>query len=362
MRVVVVGGGIAGLATAHAAAQAGLKVTLVEREAHFCAHSSGRNAAIYRPLEARVAASALAVRSAELLDALFHGERRRWLHDCGLILSAPAQADLAPMLAVHAQVGGELQELDGDALGRKVPFAPGLKLAAALFLPGAGVLDVHAVCTRLEQGARDAGAELRRGAGVTRLVTSSGRVTGVELGSGETLHADAVVLAAGAWSRELAGDVDAALPLVPHRRHLVQLIGERKQDTSFPVVWHSAPEMYFRQEGSGVLASPCDHEPHAPGVPSTEEKVLRALGARLEILSPELATARVKTSWACLRTMSPDGNMVVGQDPRRPGLFWFSGLAGHGMSAGVAAADVLSDALLGRESRWRDALGVWRYL
>ncbi|HEU5074324.1 MAG TPA: FAD-dependent oxidoreductase, partial [Polyangiaceae bacterium] len=52
-RIVIVGGGIAGLAAAWQLAQKNLgRVSLLEREPFLCTHASGRNAAIFRPLEA----------------------------------------------------------------------------------------------------------------------------------------------------------------------------------------------------------------------------------------------------------------------------------------------------------------------
>jgi glycine/D-amino acid oxidase-like deaminating enzyme len=159
------------------------------------------------------------------------------------------------------------------------------------------------------------------------------------------VEADVTVLAAGAWNAQLGASVGAALPLVPHRRHLVQLVPSTPALRA-PILWQLDPEVYFRNEGGGVLASPCDHEPTVPGIPGTEERVLGSLGEKLRDVSPSLATAEVRRAWACLRTLSPDGQMILGPDPRVPGLAWLSGLAGHGMSAGVAAGELLADTLL----------------
>jgi glycine/D-amino acid oxidase-like deaminating enzyme len=345
MRVLVIGGGIAGLSAARALATRGAHVTLVERELHFFAHSSGHNAAMFRPLERHPATCRLAQRSTEILDTLFGGERARWLDARGMILCAQGEAALAELTGIARDVGVAVQQLDGAEIVEKVPHAAELSASLGLFLPGAGVIDIHAVAIELERRARSAGAELRRGEEVEQLSSTEHRVTGVVLKGGERLLADVTVLAAGAWNAGLGKAVGADLPLVPHRRHLVQLVPHVPMPRA-PILWQLDPEIYFRNEGGGVLASPCDHEPTVPGIPGTEERVLRSLGEKLQSVSPSLATAEVRRAWACLRTLSPDGQMIVGPDPRALGLAWLSGLAGHGMSAGVAAGELLADTLL----------------
>ena len=86
---IVVGGGIAGLAVAyHLTRMRQGSVLLLEREAMLASHSSGRNAAIFRPLETRPGILALAERSRVLLDSLMETSGGRWLRRTGVLLVA----------------------------------------------------------------------------------------------------------------------------------------------------------------------------------------------------------------------------------------------------------------------------------
>ncbi len=87
MRIVVLGAGIAGLSTAHALCRRGADVVVLEREPYVFSHSSGRNAAIYRPVEQSPGVAQLAQLSARRLDELA-GSRQGWLSECGLLLVA----------------------------------------------------------------------------------------------------------------------------------------------------------------------------------------------------------------------------------------------------------------------------------
>lgn len=351
MRVVVVGGGIAGLVAAHAATRLpGARVTLLEREGQLLAHASGRNAAIYRPLEAPAVVSALAQASAARLDELCGG-RTRWLRQVGLLLTARDQAPLAPLAAIAEQLGVAATWDDGAALARRVPALAGGSAGAGLWLPGAGVLDGHAIASALAAAIRAAGGEILLGRAAERLERATGwRVTS----AGEELAAEVVVIAGGAWAGPLGAQVGAPLPLTPMRRHLAMLAPEPDvaPPADAPTVWDQELGCYFRPESGAVLASPGDATAWSTdgldGEPPTDPDALDVLAERLGALAPALASARVRRSWACLRTFTPDHAAAIGPDPRAPGLFWLAGLGGHGMSAALGAGEVLQAALAGR--------------
>lgn len=342
MHVVVVGGGIAGLSAAfHLAGSA--EVTLVEREPVVAAHSSGRNAAIFRHLEGGTGAVPLAVRASALLDALLPG----WKRPTGALYVAhePGEVEHLEDLGRRHEVAH--RRADGTAAER-VPALAGGVCDRVLDVPGDGVIDIHGVTTALARGAARRGAVVRTGLGAERVLAEGGRVRGVVLESGERLDADVVVNAAGAWAEGLGATCGAPLPLDPRRRHLVILDPEARPDAEAPVVWRVDEGIYVRPESGGVLASPCDEASWAPGIPPTDPEALVRLGERMGRFAPVLASASVRRAWACLRTFAPDRDPVIGADPRLTGLFWIAGLGGRGMTVGLAAGDLLAAAVAGR--------------
>jgi D-arginine dehydrogenase len=246
-------------------------------------------------------------------------------------------------------VGVVSEHLTADALRERCPAIGGGRASSGLWLPEGGVLDIHHLSELLRRELRRAGATQRLSAEVKRVTTTGGRVSGAELISGETLLADRVVIAAGAWASALGEGCGAPLGLVPHRRHLALLMpaGERRVNPSHPVVWNVESGIYFRPESGGVLACPGDHEPNKPGVPSVDDGVLATLASELPKEAPVFDGYALARSWACLRTVSDTKETVLGEDPRVHGLFWLAGLGGHGMSAALGAADYLADAMAG---------------
>jgi glycine/D-amino acid oxidase-like deaminating enzyme len=109
-----------------------------------------------------------------------------------------------------------------------------------------------------------------------------------------------------------------------------------------PTVWDAELGAYFRPESGALLASPGDAVPWHPEEPAADPAALELLWEKLGKMAPSLAGSRVRRFWACLRTFAPDKASVVGADPRVGGLFWLAGLGGHGITAGVAAGQVLA--------------------
>jgi D-arginine dehydrogenase len=361
--VAIIGGGVAGLAVAHLLAKEGVaRVVLLEREPMLAMHATAKNAAIFLPVERDEVSMRLAVRQAALLDALCEG--RTWLDPRGALLVAEDPALLAPV-ATAARAGGlACAMFDRAALRDAAPLLRGGRAHAALHVPASGVLDTGAMVAALVGSARTGGVSIRTARDARRIRVERGRVVGVEFSDGALLATGSVVLAGGAWSESLAEASGLALPLVALRRHLAWLAAppEASEVARGPVVWAVDDEVYFRGESGGVLASPCDEQPHPPGVHGVDADALESLARKLGGLAPRLADMGVRRAWSCLRTFAPDRVAVAGADPRVAGLAWLAGLGGQGMTLGVATAELTCAAVLGTAHPLAASLGPARLL
>lgn len=358
--VVIIGGGIAGLASAWLVSALGVpNVVLLEAEPLLAMHSSARNAAIFLPLEESLSAVWLAARSRDLLDARLGTS---WLSAQGVTLVSAAEDALVGLRTCARRFGVFHERWNERLLEARLPVLADGEARAALHLPLGGIIDVHHVLTVVRKWAVDAGARIVTNARVASIDVRDSRVTGVTLASGATMASERVVIAAGAWGAALGAAAGAELELTPLRRHLVQLVGEHMPRWKTPAVWRVDEPVYFRPESGGVLASPCDEEPFEASIPPTDGAQLEVLAAKLAALAPTLADARVQRSWACLRTMTADRELAVGEDPRVRGLHWISGLGGRGMTCGIAAAELLARNLVGLPHPLTRTLAIERLL
>ena len=231
--VVVVGGGIVGLAVARELLIRHPDSTLcvLEREdrlaAHQTSHSSGViHAGIYYApgsLKAR-----LCVEGARLLYA-YCDERGIEARRDGKLIVAADESELRGLDELERrgrenQVPG-LRRIDADGIAEIEPHARGV---AALHSPATGVVDFARVAASYAADVEEAGGAVVTGAGVRRIMPAGGHIT-VEHELGTT-QAGFVVSCAGAWSDRLA--VAAGAPaeprIVPFRGGYLRLRPERR--------------------------------------------------------------------------------------------------------------------------------------
>jgi len=344
--VTIVGGGIAGLASAWQLSELGVRdVVLLESESELATHASGRNAGIYLPLEESLTAVWLASRSRELLDARMGTS---WLSALGVSLLAGHAEPLEELKFTARRLSVYHARWGQDELAKQLPALSGGSCTEALHLPLGGVIDIALLLGRLRQWALAGGVHIATGARVESVEVARKRVAGVVLSDGRRLPSERVVLAAGAWAAQLGKAAGSPLTLTPHSRHLVQLRGEQLPGAQTPVAWRIDEPVYFRPEAGGILASPCDETPAEPGPPACDDAVVAGLASKLQRLAPRVAAhGTIERSWACLRTVSRDGELTVGADGRIKGLYWCAGLGGRGMSCGAAAGELLARSMLG---------------
>ena len=208
MRVLVVGGGILGVASAELLTRErpDLEVMLVEKEGQLAAHQTGHNSGVvhagiyYAPgsLKAR-----LCRRGGELLKA-FCAEEAIPLDTCGKLVVASVRSELPALrqLEERARTNGVpgLRWLDATQMSEVEPHVAGV---AALHSPSTAIVDftqvVHALADRFASN----GGTIRTGIDVGAIrVTPGGAV--VELTSGECLQADRVLVCAGLQADRLA--------------------------------------------------------------------------------------------------------------------------------------------------------------
>lgn len=354
-RIVIIGAGVAGAATAAALARAGAGPGLIlEREPLPGAHASGKNAGIACLMEFDPVVRRLAVESVRRLHAMTAAGEPVVKAGSGLYLGAdPDRSGLADCVAGLVALGARAELLERpDAIAR-FPFLASFAFTVALHSADEGVIDVHALLLSYLDEARQGRFTLLTRTDVTDLRTDpTGRVDGVVTSRG-TIAADIVVDASGAWAGRI-GRPDP-LPLQPVRRHLFVSASAGPVPASAPLVWHVSERYYLRPEGQGLLLSPCDETPHPPAVPHEDPAALDMLATKLASGAPDLSDLPIRSSWACLRTFTPDHRPAIGPDPDRPGLFHVSGLGGFGMGSSWAIGEVAAAVVLGRPVPFVDA-------
>ena len=354
-RIAIVGAGFAGAATAWALGRLGLGPgVILEQEIGYGMHASGKNAALLRLAEADPIVLPLSLLSFDRIRRFSREAEEPLFQETGGLTLAGSDA-AARLEHEHRALrdAGLMTFLLSSAEAReRFPLLAGVDFAAALWCPSEGVVDIHALLTRFVHDARETGFRLFTECAAEALVTEAGRVAGVRTNRGE-IRAELVVDASGAWAGRL-GRATTPLPLRPLRRHLFVSGAPYGDLTDLPFAWHEDAAFYFRPEGDGLLFSPCDETPAAPGEAVTDPAAAELLAEKLTRHAPGFADLPLKRSWACLRTFAPDRKPVIGPDPDRPGLFHVSGLGGFGMTTSAAVGELAAALITGNRADWID--------
>jgi D-amino-acid dehydrogenase len=183
----------------------------------------------------------------------------------------------------------------------------------------------------LLNAARKAGA--RQLSGTAVLERSGNAVIGVRV-NGDFLSADAVIVAAGAWSADLCRPLDLQLELEPQRGQILHLSVPDRQTEALPVIVPVLSDYYLlgfgdsrivmgatRETGSGF-----DFRITAGGVAEVLQEGLR--------IAPGLKSATLTEIRVGFRPMSRDGLPLLGRPSRTPGLVIATGLGRYGLTVG----------------------------
>jgi D-arginine dehydrogenase len=360
--ILIVGGGLAGLATAYFLTQLGAQgVVLLEGNPEFGMAASSQNAGILRTLLSEAPLRPLARRSREFFVSPPAGFHAAPLIDAvGLVLTADeptAAEELEAAIAAHDQ---PVERLTAARLKQLAPHVRTPALCA-FFAPFEGHVFPDRVLAGLAAGARARGADLRRSNPVAGLLHRAGRVSGVRLTSGREVLARTVVLAAGAWGARLAAAAGSPLRLTPRRRHVLVGPADLRINPRWPVVWNGGDMFYSKPADGGLWMCACDQDVVDQGpdgsaaVPLSPEELARIRRRATRHLDPELlrhwwapGQGRDQRAWAGLRTFGQDERFRIGPDPALQNLFWVGALGGHGLVTAPAVGELAARALLGR--------------
>jgi glycine oxidase len=215
--------------------------------------------------------------------------------------------------------------------------------ARILWAPGEAQVNNRALGPALAAALTGAGGKLVRGDAVSSIVKVKDRVAGVT-GVRTRYSADAVVIAAGAWSSQIAG-----LPLEirecvrPVKGEMIELASQSDTQRLRRVI--RGDDVYLVPRGSRILAGATVAD---VGFDATlSHDAARALFNSAMALAPALATWTVADHWAGFRPTTRDRLPLIGQTSLA-GLFAATGQYRNGILFAPAMAEILRRVLLGQ--------------
>lgn len=264
--VVIVGGGIVGLATAYQTllSDQKVKLALLEKESAVAKHQTGNNSGVihsglyYKPGGLK---AVNCIRGYHMLLDFVQAEGVPY-ELCGKVVVATSQSELANLEMLHTR-GIEngltgLEKLNPEQIKEIEPHCTGV---AGIKVPQTGIVDYTAMCQRLAERIKELGGEIYLNEKVQKMTSD---LSGIQVHtSDQTFKGKLVVNCAGLYSDKVAqmnSEVDVKIipfrgeyyELIEEKRHLVKHLIYPVPDPSFPFLGVH----YTRMVGGGVEAGP----------------------------------------------------------------------------------------------------------
>lgn len=252
---------------------------------------------------------------------------------------------------VMREFGCPRQSIDADAVVRIEPALKPVRdrIVGGDFTETDESGDVYKFTTGLAQRARETGVAFRFDTTVTRLIAEGGRIAGVEIidehGVHQTLRADAYVLAMGSFSAALAKPLGIELMIYP---------GKGYSATYRVVDPDAAPTVSLTDDGYKLVVSrlgdrlrvagTCELNGYTRELNATR---CEAITHRISTLFPGACDYAQPRYWTGLRPLTPSNVPYVGKT-RLSNLFLNTGHGTLGWTMGCGSGRAIADIVSGR--------------
>lgn len=348
--LVIIGAGAVGLTSAIALLSEGYRVTLLERGA-VGQEASWAGGGILSPLcswDYQDSVTRLAHRSMAMFPeamALLHAQTGidPEYRQSGMLVLPPFDATLAQLWCAGHQFPAQLCEAD--------PYLPAQQ---ALLLPEVAQVRNPRLLQALRRRVSMLGGEIREHHEVLGWVQQGERIRAVQTAQGE-VAADAFVVTAGAWSKQLLGEHALHMDVQPIRGQILLF----KFDT--PPFEHILVRdgLYLipRRDGHVLVGSTLEAVGYDRSITlEAREEMLRKV---YEIL-PAWRDQMPIRQWAGFRPGTPNNIPTIGRHPVLANLYANTGHFRYGVTMSLASAELLVNEITGRKQpvtvgpyRWR---------
>ena len=349
--VVIVGGGVHGLAAAYyLAANHGITNVAVLDKGYIGSGGSGRNTAILRSNYLTPEGVRFYDRSVQLYQRLATElDYNVMFSQRGHLTLAHSDASLRTM-RWRAEVN-KAEGVDSEVIGpaevkRLVPFldvgtAARYPVLGALYHPPGGIIRHDAVVWGYARGASAHGVHIHQNTEVIGIDVAGGRVRGVKTAGGD-IATRVVLNATAGWSTLIADMAGVALPVTTSP--LQAAVTEPVKPFLATVIVSGTLHVYVSQTDRGELVFGASVDPFASYSMRGSLEFIEGLAGHVLQLMPALAKVRVLRQWAGLCDMTPDFSPVMGHTPVE-GFLVDVGWGTYGFKAGPVSGEAMAQCI-----------------
>ena len=325
MMIAIIGGGICGLGIGWRLAQAGENVTVYDRGAAGMGATWAAAGMLAPQVEAEHGEEFLLPLALES-RAMWKGFAAELLSTTGIDVDYREEGTmvvgldrddaeyLENRLSYFQSLGLDVHWLTGYQARKREPHLA-RAVGSAIYSTLDHQVDNRLVAEALKTAFLGAGGILKENIEIIGVVTAGGKVSAIETAE-DTILTDMVILAAGAWSRNLAGIPDSSRPLVrPLKGQMIAVQMEPENPLIESVIWGPGngivPSIYLAPKSNGRLVIGATVEEMGFDTELTAGGIMELLRLAWDVL-PGIYDLPLVESWAGLRPASRDDAPILG--------------------------------------------------
>lgn len=353
MTVVVVGGGIVGLASGYYLAERGEDVVVCEKGTL----GSGSTERSVGGIRTQFSTPINVDLSVESMNVWNHFETEFGvdigLRKVGYLFLARDETtaeNFREIVAMQNDRGVPSELLTPEEAAEHCPGLHTEAFRAATYSSTDGFADPYLALQGYATAAREAGVDIRTKTPVTaihRADNATGRVVGVDAG-GEHIEVTHVVDAAGAWASTVAELAGIDLPIAPRRRQAIVVDPDTPVPEDIPLTIDLDTGSYFRPErdGAAIVGGHFDEDdpdqnPDGYSTAIDLDWAATALERAADYADYFGPDSRIRRGWAGLYAVTPDHHPII--EETVPGFVTAAGFSGHGFQHAPATGQLVAE-------------------
>jgi sarcosine oxidase, subunit beta len=351
--VVIIGGGVHGLATAYyLAADHGVRNVAVLEKSYIGSGGSGRNTAILRSNYLTPEGVRFYDRSVKLYEHLAAELNFNVMFSQrGHLTLAHNDSSLRTMrwrAEVNKLQGVDSEVIDPDQLKKLVPYldtsnVTRYPILGALYHPPGGIVRHDAVVWGYARAADAYGVHIHQSTEVVGIDVDGGRVTGVRTADGHRIATGAVLNATAGWSTLISDMVGVRMPIQTFP--LQAAVTEPVKTFLDTVIVSGTLHVYLSQTDRGELVFGASVDPFASYSTRGSLDFAEGVAGHVLQLMPALSKMRLLRQWAGLCDMTPDFSPIMGPTPV-DGFYVDVGWGTYGFKAGPVSGEAMADCIV----------------
>ncbi|HDR16624.1 MAG TPA: FAD-dependent oxidoreductase [Desulfobacteraceae bacterium] len=322
--VVIIGGGLHGLATAYFLSRNhGIRNIAVIEKKFIGFGGAGRNTAIVRANQRTAENLPLYQEGLKLWPTLTRElDFNLMFHDCGnlnLAHSEAAMNALRMQIATAQMLGIDIHLIDAHELKELCPVIdisdrPRFPIFGAMYHPPGGIIRHDALVWGLARAASTSGTDIFQETEATGIRVEHGKISALETSRG-TIHTPRLLLTAGGYSSQLAWEM-LGIPLPISVLTIQAMVTQPLKPLLSHVVSSGAYHVYANQTLKGEIVTGAHMDPWPNFTTRTTAHYIKHQAEALSEILPCLRGLKFMRHWAGLADMTPDmAPIIEGNDP-----------------------------------------------